>query len=76
MVGILTNQYAYFYCLLFGAEMKKLRVFKCPCGQRIERLVKDDVRVVKCECGKDANRTLSAPRCFGNTTGSSPSVRY
>ena len=56
--------------------MKKLRVFKCACGQRIERLVKDDVRVVKCECGKDAERTLSAPRCFGNTTGSSPSVRY
>ena len=56
--------------------MKKLRVFKCPCGQRIERLVKDDVRVVKCECGKDAERTLSAPRCFGNTTGSSPSARY
>ena len=57
--------------------MKKLRVFKCPCGQRIERLVKDDVRVVKCDCGKDAERTLSAPRCFGNTTGSSPSLfRY
>jgi len=57
-------------------RMKKLRVFKCKCGQRIERLVKDNVRVVTCDCGKDASRTLSAPRCFGNTTGSSPSVRY
>ena len=56
--------------------MKKLRAFKCPCGQRIERLVEDDVRVIKCKCGKDANRTLSAPRCFGNTTGGSPSSRY
>ena len=75
MVNV-TNNIAIIYISKGVLRMKKLRVFKCPCGQRIERLVKDDVRVIKCKCGKDANRTLSAPRCFGNTTGGSPSSRY
>lgn len=57
--------------------MKKLRNFKCgTCQREYEKLVKDDVTSVECECGSKASRTISAPRCFGNTTGKSPSSRY
>jgi hypothetical protein len=54
--------------------MRKIRQFKCAsCEQEQERLVKDGVTMVDCECGKQAVRMISAPRCFGNTTGKSPS---
>jgi hypothetical protein len=54
--------------------MKKLRIFKCStCKKEDERLVDDGATMVECECGKQATRTISAPRCFGNTTGKSPS---
>lgn len=54
--------------------MKKLRRFKCgSCQREYEKLVKDEVDVVDCECGDKAVKQLSAPRCFGNTTGKSPS---
>jgi predicted nucleic acid-binding Zn ribbon protein len=57
--------------------MKKLRYFKCVlCNQVTEVLVKDDTLTVKCECNGEARRMLSAPRCFGNTTGGSPSTNY
>lgn len=57
--------------------MRKMRDFKCgSCGKSYRKLVDDDVMAVECECGKKAARTLSAPRCFGNTTGKSPSSKY
>jgi hypothetical protein len=57
--------------------MKKLRYFKCgKCNISIESLVKDSELTVKCECNGEAKRMLSAPRCFGNTTGGSPSTNY
>ena len=58
--------------------MKKLRNFKCDtCLEVFERMVFDEVKVVTCSCsGKaKANRCLSSPRCFSNTTGRSPSAR-
>lgn len=57
--------------------MRKLRHFKCEStGKVIERLVHDDVTAVTCACLTLARRTLSAPRCFGNTTGKSPASSY
>ena len=57
--------------------MRKLRNFKCDnTGTVIERLVHDDVSSVTCTCLTLAKRTLSAPRCFGNTTGGSPGSIY
>ncbi len=56
--------------------MKKIRYFKCVCSKEIEKLVEDDVKVIECECGEFAMRMLSAPRCFGNTTGRSPAANY
>lgn len=54
--------------------MKKLRHFKCENEHVTERFVKDETRTIYCEeCGKDAKRMLSAPRCFTNTVGASPS---
>ena len=54
--------------------MKKYRNFKCAeCKDIIERLVNDEVLVVNCTCKGLASRQLSAPRCFQNTTGRSPS---
>lgn len=55
--------------------MKKIRSFKCQdCETQFERMVQDSVTVVKCECKGEARRMLSAPRCFNNTTGRSPSA--
>jgi len=56
--------------------MKKLRDFKCSeTGIVFERMVEDDKLMVECKCKGLANRTLSAPKCFQNTTGRSPSSR-
>jgi hypothetical protein len=57
--------------------MKKLRNFKCTkCSQVFERLTNDDVKIVNCTCEPkaEANRCLSSPKCFQNTTGRSPSA--
>lgn len=54
--------------------MKKIRFFKCPNNHISEHFVIDGVKVVECECGKGAHVMLSAPKCFGNTTGKSPST--
>ena len=57
--------------------MRKIRFFKCPyCDEVKEKFVEDEVRMIECECGKTANRMLSAPRCFQNTTGKSPGAKY
>ena len=56
--------------------MKKLRNFKCLDGHIFEKLVTDNVTQLTCDCGKESKRMISAPRCFGNTTGKSPSTRY
>lgn len=40
-----------------------------------ETFVKDEEKEVKCECGGIAVRQLSAPKCFQNTTGKSPSLK-
>lgn len=56
--------------------MRKIRNFKCSeTGNIFERFANDDRLVVQCNCGGLANRTLSAPKCFQNTTGRSPSSR-
>lgn len=57
--------------------MKMLRNFKCINGHVTEKLIENSVRELDCsECGKVATRMISAPRCFGNTTGGSPSLNY
>ena len=57
--------------------MRKLRNFKCSnTGEMFERIVTDDIKSVTCNCEGVAARTLSAPRCFGNTTGGSPGSIY
>ena len=57
--------------------MKKMRNFKCSeTGEVFERFVDDEQLIVECKCKGLANRSLSAPRCFGNTTGRSPSTSY
>jgi len=56
--------------------MKKMRNFKCSSDHITERRVKDDVLMIDCpECKGEAKRTLSAPKCFQNTTGKSPSAK-
>jgi hypothetical protein len=53
--------------------MKKLRDFNCSnCGV-FEKFVPDTKLVVLCKCGDQAHRLVSAPRCFQNTVGKSPS---
>jgi len=55
--------------------MKKLRDFKCDkCKRPFEMMVDDDVHVKRCFCGGIATRLISAPKCFQNTTGKSPSA--
>ena len=54
--------------------MKKMRNFKCSeTGEVFERFVEDDQLIVECKCKGLANRSLSAPKVVGNTTGRSPS---
>ena len=56
--------------------MKKLRNFKCQNTNVVfERFANDDTGELECKCGAIANRTLSAPKCFSNTTGKSPSCK-
>ncbi len=55
--------------------MKKIRNFKCSeCKKAFESMVKDEVLITYCDCGGLANRKLSAPKCFSNTVGKSPST--
>ena len=55
----------------------KFRDFRCQeCGLwQTNKLVKDEVKGIECDvCGGIAIRMLSAPKCFQNTTGKSPSA--
>ncbi len=57
--------------------MLKMRNFKCSeTGEVFERFVEDGVVFSICKCGGAVTKQLSAPRCFGNTTGRSPSTSY
>jgi translation initiation factor 2 beta subunit (eIF-2beta)/eIF-5 len=57
--------------------MKMLRNFKCLNDHITEKFAKQDELLTECkECNEVATRMLSAPRCFGNTTGGSPSTNY
>lgn len=57
--------------------MKMLRNFKCSNDHVNERLADNDTKQLVCgECNEVATRMISAPRCFGNTTGGSPSLNY
>jgi len=56
--------------------MRKLNDFKCKTtGQTFERFVNDNTNSLKCLCGADAIKQVSAPKCFSNTVGRSPSSR-
>ena len=56
--------------------MRKFRDFKCDtCEHVFERMIEDDQHCIDCvKCGLEAYRQLSAPKCFQNTTGKSPSA--
>lgn len=57
--------------------MRKIRYFRCSGNHITEHLVEDDALIVECEkCNEEATRMISAPRCFNNTTGKSPSSNY
>ena len=56
--------------------MKIMARFKCDdCGIIRERRIEHDIKEIECECGCVMNKMLSAPRCFQNTTGRSPSAK-
>ncbi len=58
--------------------MKKFRNFQCSeCNKTFERYVTDETKEVVCSnpCYGVARRVISAPKCFQNTTGKSPSAR-
>ena len=57
--------------------MKKLRDFSCDkCTHKFESFVEDSQVMLACiKCGSEAYRRLSAPKCFQNTVGKSPSVK-
>lgn len=57
--------------------MKKIRYFYCnKCDSTKDCFVADDTHVVNCSvCGSEMTRLLSAPKCFQNTTGKSPSAK-
>ena len=57
--------------------MKKLRDFSCDkCTHKFESFVEDSQVMLSCiKCGSEAYRRLSAPKCFQNTVGKSPSVK-
>ena len=56
--------------------MRKIRSFKCStCNKTQEHFVDDGITMIDCKCGKQATRMMSAPRCFSNTVGKSPSAR-
>ena len=57
--------------------MKMLRNFKCSNNHITEKFAEQDELIAICEeCNEVATKMLSAPRCFGNTTGGSPSSNY
>ena len=56
--------------------MKMLRNFKCLNNHITEKFTEQDELIVICEeCKEVATKILSAPKCFQNTTGKSPSAR-
>ena len=56
--------------------MRKLRDFKCTLTHKlIERLAYDNTNIVTCLCGNGALKQVSAPKCFSNTVGRSPSAK-
>ena len=55
--------------------MLKFRDHRCQtCLKITERMMRDNIKNILCECGGVATRILSAPKCFQNTTGRSPSA--
>jgi len=56
--------------------MKKIRSFICAeCKEHFERMVTDDITIVMCECKGLANRTITAPKFLGNSTGGNASFK-
>ncbi len=57
--------------------MKIIAKFKClKCDRVVERRIENDIKEIECECEAVMIKMLSAPRCFNNTVGGSPSARY
>jgi len=57
--------------------MKIIAKFKClKCDRVVERRIDNDIKEIECECEEVMVKMLSAPRCFNNTVGGSPSARY
>jgi hypothetical protein len=55
--------------------MKKLYDFKClDCLKKFEAFVENNQGFTICKCGSAAPRLVSAPKCFQNTVGRSPSA--
>ena len=55
---------------------KKTRYFKCKGDHITERRVEDSIVLTVCdECNEESKRMVSAPKCFSNTTGRSPSAK-
>lgn len=58
--------------------MKVTRNFKCTnkeCNHISNRFLDSEIVNIVCPmCGVVANKMLSAPKCFSNTTGASPSA--
>ena len=59
-----------------GYNMKVMLNFKCESGEYIERYTHRETSMVDCICGKSAEKSMSAPRFLGNTTGNSASLKY
>ncbi len=56
--------------------MKIMANFKCSaCERVVERRIENDIKEIECECGDVMVKMLTAPRCFQNTTGKSPSTK-
>ena len=57
--------------------MQKLRDFKCDTCNHVFELFAHDSELLKAclKCNGESYRQLSAPKCFQNTTGRSPSAR-
>jgi putative FmdB family regulatory protein len=54
--------------------MLKFYDFRCSSCGVFEKMVKTETKELECKCGNVATRMLSAPKCFQNTTGKSPSA--
>ncbi len=56
--------------------MKQVNYFKCSsCNKVTDELIESSVKSIPCKCGGDMIKQLSAPKCFSNTTGKSPSCK-